>query len=100
MRKRIGGAQLVACREKEEGSAGAVRDAKLAQRLHHRLHAVMVGRNREDPERLPSEMLLVHFRGVRGEIGAHFPLEARLQKIGAGDGHRAAVDLDHSGGKA
>src|SRR5271166_711224 len=45
MRKRIGGAQVVARREKEEGSAGAVRDAKLAQRLHHRLHAVMVGRH-------------------------------------------------------
>ena len=32
-----------------------------------------------------------------GEVGAHFPLEARLQKIKAGDGHRAAVDLDHEG---
>jgi len=30
MRKRIGRAQLVARPEKEEGSAGAVRDAKLA----------------------------------------------------------------------
>ena len=43
MRKRIGRAQLVARCEKEEGSAGAVRDAKRAQRFHHRLHAVMVG---------------------------------------------------------
>jgi hypothetical protein len=34
---------------------------------------------------------------MRGEIGAHFPLEAGLQKIGAGDGHRAAVDLGHKG---
>jgi hypothetical protein len=55
----------------------------------------MVGRDRENPERFPSEMLLVLFPGMRGEIGAHFQLEARLQKIGAGDGHRAAVDLDH-----
>jgi hypothetical protein len=43
MRKRVARAQLVARREIEEGSAGAVRDVKLAQRLHHRLHAVMVG---------------------------------------------------------
>ena len=43
MRKRIGRAQLVARRVKEEGSAGVVRDAELAQRLHHRLHAVTVG---------------------------------------------------------
>ena len=43
MREGIGGAQLVARREKK-GSAGAVRDAKLAQRVHHRLHAAMVGR--------------------------------------------------------
>ena len=35
MHKRIGGAQLGARREKEEGSPGAVRDAELAQRLHH-----------------------------------------------------------------
>ena len=47
MRERIARAQLVARREKEEGSAGAVRDAKPAQRLHHRLHAVMVGRHGE-----------------------------------------------------
>ena len=47
MRKRIARAKLVARREKEEGSAGAVRDAKLAQRLHHRLHSVMVGRDGE-----------------------------------------------------
>ena len=44
MHKRIGRAQLVARREKEEGSAGAVRDAELAQRLHHRLRAMLVGR--------------------------------------------------------
>ena len=74
-----------------------MRDAKLAQRLHHRLHAVMVGCHGEHAERLPSEMLLVLFPGMGGEIGAHFALEARLQKIGAGDGHRAAVDLDHKG---
>ena len=42
-------------------------------------------------------MFLVLFPSMRGEIRAHFPLEARLQKIGAGDGHRAAVDLDHEG---
>ena len=33
MRKQIGGAQLVACREKEEGSTGTVGDAKVAQRI-------------------------------------------------------------------
>ena len=40
-------------------------------------------------------MLLVLLPGMRGEVGAHFPLEARLQKIRAGDGHRAAVEIDH-----
>ena len=68
-----------------------------AQRFHHRLHPVLVGRDGEHAKGLPAEMLLVLFRGMRGEIGAHFPLDARLQKIGAGDGHRAAVDLDHKG---
>ena len=33
MRKRIARAQLIARREEEKGSAGAVRDVKLAQRL-------------------------------------------------------------------
>jgi hypothetical protein len=70
MQKRIACAQVAARREKEEGSAGAVRDAKLAQRLHHRLHAVMVGRHGEHAERLPAEMLLVLFPGMRGEIRA------------------------------
>ena len=56
MRKRIACAQLVARRGKEEGSAGAVRDAKRAQRLHHRLHAVMVGRHGEHAKCLPSEL--------------------------------------------
>ena len=59
MRKRITRPKLVAGREKEEGSAGAVRDAKLAQRLHHRLHAVMVCRHGEHAKGLPSEMLLM-----------------------------------------
>ena len=60
----------------------------------NRLRTMLVGRDREDPEGLPSEMLLVLFPGMRGEIRSHFALEARLQEIGAGDGHRAAVDLD------
>ena len=34
---------------------------------------------------------------MRGEIRAHFPLEARLQRIGESDGHGAAVNLDHKG---
>ena len=50
MHKRIGRAQFVPRREKEEGSAGAVRDMQSAQRLHHRLHPVMVGRDGENPE--------------------------------------------------
>ena len=68
MREWIGRAQLVAGREKEEGSAGAVRDAELAQRVHHRLHPVLVGGNRQHPERLPSELPLVLFPGMRGEL--------------------------------
>ena len=59
MHKRIGWAQLGARNEKEKGSAGAVRDAKLAQRFHHRLRTMAVGRDGEHAERLPSEMLLV-----------------------------------------
>jgi hypothetical protein len=70
VRKRITRAQLVAGREKEEGSAHAVGDVQFSQRLHHRLHPVMVGRDRQHPERLPSEMLLVLFPRMRGEIGA------------------------------
>ena len=71
MRKRIGGAQLVARREKEEGSAGAVRDAKLAQRLHHRLHPVLVGRHGE------------HARGVRSRALLFQPLDTdfKLQPL-------------------
>ena len=34
-------------------------------------------------------------RGMRGEIDAHFLLEARLVRIGAAYRHRAAIDLDH-----
>ena len=51
----------------------------------------------EHAKGFPSEMLLVLFRGMRGEIGEHLAFEACLQKIGAGDGHCAAVDLDHEG---
>ena len=58
MRKRIARAHFVAGREEEKGSAGAVRDAKLAQRLHHRLHAAMVGRHGEQAKGLGSRALL------------------------------------------
>ena len=57
-REGIGGPQLAACREKEEGSAGAVRDAKLAQRVHHRLHAVLVGGHGEHAKGTSSRALL------------------------------------------
>ena len=40
-------------------------------------------------------MPLVLLGGMRGEIGAHLLLEARLHEIAAGDRHGAAVDLDH-----
>ena len=73
MRERIGWAQLVARREKEEESARAVRDVKLAQRLHHRLHAVMVGGHGERAKGFPSEMLLsplTVFDGV-GQLADH-----------------------------
>lgn len=36
-----------------------MRDAELAWRLHHRLHAAMVGCQGEHPERLPAEMPLM-----------------------------------------
>src|SRR5271165_7535369 len=96
MRKRIARAQLVARREEEKGSAGAVRDAKLAQRLHHRLHPAMVGRYGEHPEGLPSEMLLVLFGGMRRQVRAHFFFETGLSKgIRPYHRHGAAIDLDH-----
>jgi hypothetical protein len=52
---------------------------------------MLVGRHGENAKCFPSEMLLVLFPNMRREVRAHFPLEARLQKIGAGDGHRAAA---------
>src|SRR5271166_1033706 len=58
MRQGIARAQLVARREKEEGSAGAVRDVRLAQRLHHRLHPVLVGRDGEYAKGTGSRALL------------------------------------------
>ncbi len=61
----VGRAQLVARREKQKGSAGAVRDAELAQRLHHRLHAATVGRYGEHAKSFPSELPLVLSRGMR-----------------------------------
>ena len=92
-RKRIGGAQLVARREKEEGSAGAVWDAELAQRFHHRLHAAMVGRDGEHSKCFPSELPLVLFAGMGRQIRAHFFFEAGLSKgIRAHDRHSAAVE--------
>jgi hypothetical protein len=58
MRKRIGRAQFVARREKEEGSAGAVWDAKLSQRLHHRLRTMPVGGDGEHAKGTGSRALL------------------------------------------
>ena len=63
-------AQLGARREKEEGSPGAVRDAELAQRLHHRMHAAMVGRYGEHAKGFPSELPLVLFRGMGRQVRA------------------------------
>ena len=116
MRKRIARAQLVARREKEEGSAGAVRAGLRNETKNEPPHktrgrrakpkgtektrgtnAEVVGRYGEHAKGFPSELPLVLSGGVRCEIGAHLALEARLQKIGAGDGHRAAIDLDHKG---
>ena len=72
MRKQIGRAQLVPRREKEKGSAWAVRDAKLAQRLHHRLHAAMVGRHGEHAKGTGSRTLLFE------TLDADFKLEALI----------------------
>ena len=69
MRKGIGGPELVACRKKEEGSAGAVWDAKLAQRVHHRMHPVLVGRHGEHAKRMGSSPLLFEW------LDADFKLE-------------------------
>jgi hypothetical protein len=98
MREQIGRAQLVARRKKEEGSAGAVRDAKLAQRLHHRLRAMPVGRDREHAKCVLPELPLVLFGGMRRQVRAHFFFEAGLSEgIRSHHRHGAAVNLDHKG---
>ena len=88
MRKRIGSAQLVTGREEEEGSAGAVRDVKLAQRLHHRLHTVMVGRHGEHAKGFPSELPLVLFSGMRhvtrSARSVHLARESSIGAVGCG----------------
>jgi hypothetical protein len=66
MGKWIGRAQLGARCEEEQRRAHAVGDMQAAQRLHHRLHAVLVGRDGEYAKCFPSKMLLVLFTGMRG----------------------------------
>src|SRR5436309_2901383 len=56
---------------------------------------MLVSRNREDPKRFPTEMLLVKFSSMRSEVSAHLALEARLPEIAAADRHGAAIDLHH-----
>lgn len=46
-----------------KNSGDAVGDMHLAQRLHHRLHAVMVGGDGEHAKGLPSELPFVLFGG-------------------------------------
>ena len=72
MRERVARAQVVARREKEEGSAGAVRDAERAQRLHHRLHPVLVGRYGEQAKGTGSRALLFE------TLDADFKLETLI----------------------
>ena len=50
----------VARREKEEGSAGAVRDAKFAHRLHHRLRTMPVGRHGEYAKGFPIQIAAIY----------------------------------------
>ena len=95
MRKGIACAQLVARRKEKERRADAVWNVKLIERIHHRTRTMFVGRYGEHAKSLPAEMPLMQLAGMRGEIRAHLALEACLKKIGAGDGHRTAVDLDH-----
>ena len=72
-----------------------MRDMQPAQRLYHRLHAVVVGGDGEHAKRFPSEMLLVLFPGMGRQVGPHFFFEAGLSKgIRSHHRHRAAVDLD------
>ena len=97
VRERVNFTKLRACCKEEQGSARAVRDMQLAQRFLHRPRAVLIGRHREDAECLPTEMLDMLFGGIRGQIGAHFPLEAGLPDIAARDRHRTTVDLDDKG---
>ena len=80
----------------QKNRSGAVRDAKRAQRLHHRLHPVMVGRHGEQAKGFPSELPLVLSRGMRGQVRAHLFFKAGLpERVGSHHRHGAAVDLDH-----
>ena len=73
-------------------------DLKLAQRLHHRLHPVLVGGDGEHAKCFPSKLPLVLSRGMRRQVRAHFFFEAGLSKgIRPHHRHGAAIDLDHEG---
>jgi hypothetical protein len=95
MGERIGGEKLLAGRKEEQRFARAVSHSQLPQRVHHGLHAVLVGGDGQHAKGLPAEMALMLLGGIGGEIDAHPALEAGLQKIGSGDRHGAAVSLDH-----
>ena len=86
VRKRFARAQVVVRRKKEEGSAEAVRDAKLAQRLLHRLHAV--SRHSEQAKCFPSELPLVLFGSMCGlvvrSVTPRSPARGRRDGVGYG----------------
>lgn len=59
MGERIGGIEVLARGEEEKRRAHAVWYAQVAQRVHHGLHAVLVGRDGKDAEGLPAEVPFV-----------------------------------------
>jgi hypothetical protein len=93
MGERIDGAEITTRRKIEQLCTRIARNVEPTQHIHHRPLAEIVGGDREHAERPPAEMMLMHSRGVRSEIG--LAREARLPDVGADDRHCAAVDLDH-----
>jgi len=76
VRDQVERSQLAARREQEQSGTEAVGDVEIAQRFHHRMHAALVSGDRQHAKGSPSELPLVLFGGVSGEISPHLFFEA------------------------
>src|SRR4051812_20560011 len=82
--------------EPEQGGSDTMPSSlRLARRVDHRLDALLIGRGKQHSEIRPAEFPLMLLGSMRGKIHPHLALDAGLLRIGASDGHRAAVDLHH-----